>query len=74
MTTTEVKNVLGDFLVKLRGLNIENIKKNTQLPLNENNNNFVGKLNDINYKRTVLNLHDGGWKIFTSVDVSMIGY
>ena len=32
-------------------------------------------MNDINYNRTVMNLHNDGWKnSFTSVDVSMLGY
>ena len=62
MTTTEVKDVVGTFFVKLRGLNIENNFLNTQLPLNENDNNSDRKLNDINYNRTVMKLHDSGWK------------
>ena len=33
-----------------------------KLPLNENDNNFDGKWNDINYKRTFIKLHDAGQK------------
>ena len=62
MTTNEVKDVVRIFVVKLRGLNIENKIFNTQLPLNVNDNNFDAKLNDINYKRTVMKLHDADWK------------
>ena len=50
MTTTEVNDVYGTFFVKLCDLNIEKIF-NTQLPLNEDKNNFDEKLNDINYKK-----------------------
>ena len=35
---------------------------NTQLPLNENENNCDENLNGINYNRTVRKLHDTGWK------------
>ena len=62
MTTNEVKDVVRIFVVKLRGLNIENKIFNTQLPLNVNDNNFDAKLNDINYKRTVMKLHDADCK------------
>ena len=62
MATTEVKNFAGTFVVKLRGLKTKIILKNKQLPLNENDNNFDEKLNDINYKITVMKLHDAGWK------------
>ena len=42
----------------------------------KNDNNFDGKLNDINYKRTAMKLHDANWKnIFSNFDgVSMLGY
>ena len=52
MTTNQVKDVMGNLVVKLGGLNVLFIL-NTQLSLYENNNNFGGKLNDINYMRTV---------------------
>ena len=52
MTTNQVMDVMGNLVVKLGGLNVLFIL-NTQLPLYENNNNFGGKLNDINYMRTV---------------------
>ena len=44
--------------------------------MNEYDNTFDKKLNDINYKRTVRKLHDAGWKncYFTSTDVQMFGY
>ena len=35
---------------------------NTQLPLNEDDNNFDEQLNEINNKRTVRKLHDASWK------------
>ena len=40
ITTTDVSDIDGTFVVKLRGLNFENIFKNTRLPLNEDDNNF----------------------------------
>ena len=48
----------------------------TQLPLNEDDNNYEEQLNDINYKKTVKTLHDTCWKktYFISADVSMLGY
>ena len=49
------------FVVKLRGKKT-NIIFYKELPLNENDNNFDGKLNDINYKITVMNLHNVGRK------------
>ena len=49
---------------------------NTQLPLNEDDNYFDEKLNDINYNRTIRKLHDASWKnsYLPSSDVSMLGY
>ena len=41
-TTTELKDIDGTFFVKLRGLNIENKFFNTQLPLNEDDDDFYG--------------------------------
>ena len=46
--------------MKLRGLKIENYYLNTELPLNEDDNNFEEKLNDINYKRNIMKIHDVG--------------
>ena len=48
----------------------------TQLPLNENKNNYGGKLNDINYKRTVRKLHYTGMEkqFSTSADLYMLGH
>ena len=62
MTTTEVKYIDGTFVVKVRGLNIDNYFLNRQLPLNEDGNILYGQLDVINYKRTVRKLHDAGWK------------
>ena len=59
--TPEVKYIDGTLVVKLCGLNIENGFFNTKLPLNEDDNNFDGKLNYINYKRKVMKLHDASW-------------
>ena len=75
MTKTEVKDIYVNFVLKLRGLNVEKIFY-TKLPLNEDDNNFDEKLNDINCKRTIRKLHDDGCKksYFTSADVSMLGY
>ena len=47
VTTTKVKDIVRIFVVKLHGLNTGNKFLNTQLPLNENDNNFDGNLNDI---------------------------
>ena len=66
MATTEVKNFVGTFVVKLRGLNTRMIFYK-QLPLNENGHNFDAKLNYTYYKRTVMKLHDAGWKNFFSL-------
>ena len=60
MTKTEVKDINGTFVVKLRGLNLGNKYFNTLLPLNEDDNNFYEQLNDIHYKRTARKLHDAG--------------
>ena len=54
MTTTDVKDIVGTFVVKLSVMNIENNFLNTKLSLNENDNNFDVKLNDVNYKRIVI--------------------
>ena len=55
---------MGNFVVKLRGMKIFFVLFNKQLPLNESDNKFDGKLNDINYKRTVMKLYDDGWVFF----------
>ena len=60
MTITELNYIDETFVVKLCGLNIENKLFNTQLPLNEDDNNFDEQLNDINYNRTVQKVHDYG--------------
>ena len=47
-----------------------------QPPLNKNGNNFDENFNYNKYKRTVIYLHDSGWKniFITSDDVSIPGY
>ena len=76
LTTSDVSDIEGTFVVKLRGWNIENYFFYTQSPLNEDDDNFEEKMNDINYRNTVKKLHDAGWKnsYFTSDDVYVIGY
>ena len=76
MTTTEVQDVMGSFVVKLRGLNIPKKKNYAPLPLNEEEKHFGGKLNDINYKITVRKLHYTGLGFFfkTSTDVYILGH
>ena len=56
MTKTGLKDTVGGFSVSLFGLKILDVFYK-QLPLNENENNSDGKLNDIHYKRTVKKLH-----------------
>ena len=48
----------------------------TPLPLNEDDDNFDEKLNDINYKITIRKLHAAGLgnSYFTFSDVYMLGY
>ena len=58
---TEFQSIVGNFAVKLRGLNVSNVNRNTKLPLNENEKNYHGKLIDSNYNKTVRKLHDTGW-------------
>ena len=76
MTTTEVNDVVGNFVVKLLGLRTKTQFWNIQLPLNENKNNLDEKLNDRNYNKAVMKLHDDGWEnsFFTSTDVYMLGH
>ena len=76
MTTTDVRDIDGNFVVKLRGLNIDTHFFYTQLPLNEDDDNFEEQLNYINYKITIRKLHGVGWKnsYFNSSDLSMLGY
>ena len=49
LTTSDVRDVEGTFVVKLHGQNIENNFFYSQLPLNEDDNNFEEQLNYINY-------------------------
>ena len=53
MTTTEVKYIDGTFVVKVRGLNIDNYFLNRQLPLNEDGNILYGQLNVINLQENI---------------------
>ena len=55
LTTSDVIYIEGKFVVKLRGQNIDTHFFNTQLPLNEDDNCFEERLNDINYRKTVKN-------------------
>ena len=76
LTTSDVRDIEGTFVVKLRGKNIDAHFFYAQLPLNEDDNNFEEKLNDINYRKKVKKLHDAGRKnsYFTSSDVSILVY
>ena len=62
--------------MKLRAQNIDSHFFYTQLPLNEDDNNFKEQLSYMNYKKIVRKFHDTGWKnsYHTSADVSMLGY
>ena len=53
MTTTEVQSVVENFVLKLLGLKTKINFFYKQLPLNENDNNFEGKSNDINSQKIV---------------------
>ena len=52
-TTSYVRYIEGTFVVKLRAQNIDTDFFYTQLPLNEDDNNFEEQLSYINYKKTV---------------------
>ena len=75
-TTSDVMDIDGAFVVKLRAQDIYGRFFYTQLPLNEDDNNFEEKLGYMNYKKIVKTIHDTGYKniYFTSADVSMLGY
>ena len=60
MTTTEVNDVVGNVFVKKRGDKTRIFFKQKNSFLRENDNNFDGKLNDINYKKTFMQLYDSG--------------
>ena len=74
LTTSDVSNIEGNYVVKLRGMKIENNYK--KILLNEYDNYFEEKLNDINYNKTFIKLHHAGLKnsYFTCSNVSMLGY
>ena len=63
MKTTQVNDVVGNFVVKLRDVKTEKLFLDKQLPLSDNDNNFNEKLNDNNYTRTVKKLHNVGLEI-----------
>ena len=76
LTTSDVRDVEGTFVVKLRAQKIDSHFLYTQLPLNEYDTNLEEQLSYMNYKKTVRKFHDTGWKnsYHTSADVSMLGY
>ena len=74
LTTLDVRDVEGTFVVKLHAQKIDIHFLNTQLPMNDNN--LEEQLSYMNYKKKVRKFHDTGWKnsYHTSADVSMLGY
>ena len=74
--TSYVSDIEGSFVVKSCAQNIDRHFFYTQLPLNEDDNNFEEQLSYMNYKKIVSKLHDNGWKnsSHTSADVFMLGY
>ena len=76
LTTSESRDVQGIFVVELRAQKTDSNFLNTQLPLNEYGKNIDKQLSCINYKETVRNFHNTGWKnsYHTSADVAMLGY
>ena len=62
--------------MKIPVLKQENNFFNTNLPLNDPDNDLENKLSYGKYKLTVRELHDSGWKNSShiSADVSMLGY
>ena len=54
LTTSDVRDVEGDFVVKLRAQKIDS-HFYTQLPLNEDDNDLGEKLSYMSYKKTVRN-------------------
>ena len=76
LTTSESRDVQGIFVVNLRAQKVDSHFFNTQLPLNEDGNDLDKQLSYMNYKQTVIKLHNTGWKnsYHTSAGVSMLGY
>ena len=76
LTTSNVRDVEGNFVVKLTAQKVDSHFFNTQLPQNEDDKNLDEQLSYMNYKKTVRKFHDIGWKnsYHTSTDVSMLGY
>ena len=76
LKTSDVRDIEGIFVVKLRAQNIDSHFFYTQFNLNEDDNNYKEQSSYNNYKKIVRKLHDTGWKnsSLTSSDVSMLGY
>ena len=68
-------DILGSSIVRLHGVEADN-HFYKQSPLNNIDNNFNEKFYNGNYKKTINNFHDSGWKnsYFRSTDVAMIGH
>ena len=58
MTTTNINDTVGFFVMKIRDTKAENNYFNIQLPLN--GNDFDEMLNDKIYKKTINKLYDAG--------------
>ena len=54
LTTSDVRYVEGTFVVKLRAQKVDSHFFNTQLPLNEDDNNLDEQLSYMNYKKKYL--------------------
>ena len=76
LTTSESIDVEGMFVVKLRAQKTESHFLNTNLPLNEGDNDLKNQLSFDNFRMTVRKLHDCGWKNSShkSAYVAMLGY
>ena len=76
LTTSDVRDIEGIFVVELRVQKFDSHFLNTQLPLNEDGNDLGKQLSCVNYKNIVKKLHNTVWKKSypTSADVSMLGY
>ena len=76
LTTSESIEVEGLFVVRLSAQKTETHFLNTKLPLNERDNDFNNQLSFDNFRMTVRQLHNCGWKNSShkSADVAMLGY
>ena len=72
LTTSDLSDIEGTFVVKVSVQNIDTYFLNTKLHLNEDNNFFNKQLNGINYNKTLKKLRDASWKnsYFASIDFS----